>query len=62
MMLAQPRPMPIMGMNSRALESIEGMASMPSPASTRHSACTRPAPKRRVNGTMANAATKATAL
>ena len=62
MMLAQPKPRPTAGKNSSAFWSISGMASMPSPAATRHTACTRPAPKRLETGISAKAATKATAL
>ncbi|MNT59125.1 hypothetical protein D3C72_1966020 [compost metagenome] len=62
MMLAQARPTPSIGSNSSAGLWISGMLSMPTPAAHRHTLCMRLGPKRRVNGTSAKAATKATKL
>ena len=62
MMLAHASPTPIIGMKSRVRSVMLGMASIEKPASVRQMACTTLGPKRRVNGTIANAATKATKL
>ena len=62
MMLPQARPTPIIGTKSHQRSGTDGIISMPSPPSVRHTACTRPAPKRRVNGTMPKAAMQAMKL
>ncbi len=61
-MLAQARPMPIIGNSSNQRSWIAGSRHMPMPAASRHAAWVALGPTRRATGTIANAATKATKL
>ncbi len=61
-MLAQAKPMPIIGSNISQRFSMPGSSHMPMPAATRHAACVYLGPKRRTTGTIANAAKNATKL